>query len=236
MNLLAFAMIAAAAQPISDSHATAARAESNMARTVTSEEIRLAERGQSGIHFDSGVNYRFVGRVRVIGVTETGLPKITFTGIEAVLRADFDHQLVESLAPDTFIALECRLSSSRVGPFIRLENCSNPDTVQAVSAEDYRTAYDRNPFRADTRFKDKEVVIHGIVRLRSRLNDGSDYISFTTEGGFSDVVAILNPASRRLESDYARVGQVAVLYCEGGARWNLAGSIGLRNCRFLEND
>jgi hypothetical protein len=234
MNALAF-VTAILAGVASGYQASTIPSGGDAVRTVTSEEIRLADREQGLGRLNSGAAYRFVGRIRTIGISEDGLPKITFTGIEAVLNAGYDRRAVENLVPDTYIALECRPSPSREGLFIGLRQCSNPQAIQTVSADDYRAAYDRNPFQADSTFKDQEVVIHGTVRLRSRLNDGSDYVSFTTQGGFSDVVAIPSTDSRPLANEYARVGDVAVLYCRGGARWNLAGSIGLRECRFLQN-
>jgi hypothetical protein len=204
-------------------------------KTVTSEEVRLSDLRRGDLQLTAGQHYRVVGRIRSLDATSAGLPRIVFTGLHAVLSPGFDRGAVESLEPNDYIAVDCVFTKPKDNIFPLLDGCTNLTRVTTVSAPEYEAAYDQNPFRADSKFKDRDVVIYGEVRLTSKLVDGRDYVDLHAQKGFSAVTAILAPEARQMIPEYAKRDEIAVMLCRGGYRYNLVGSVGLKDCRFLQN-
>jgi hypothetical protein len=176
-----------------------------------------------------------VGKVRGLAATDAGLPTIGFTGLEALLASGYDQSFVEDLNPSEYVSVDCTFTEPKSSIFPVLDRCTGLSRPTVISALEYETAYDANVFRADRRLKDKEVVIHGEVRLVAQLIDGRTYVELHARKEFSAVTAIISPAAKRMIPEYAKEGEKAVMVCQGGYRYNLVGSVGLRNCRFLQN-
>lgn len=204
-------------------------------KTVTSEEVRLSDIGQSSLQLTVGKRYRIVGRVRSLQTTEGGLPRIIFTGSHAVLDKNFVLSAVESLEQGEYVAVDCTFTKPDNNIFPLLDRCDNLTKIISVSAAEYKNSYDQNPFRADSIFKDQYVVVHGEVRLADKLTDGRDYVAIHAQKDFSDVTAILSSEAKQMTLDYAKVGQMTTMICYGGYRYNQVGSVGLKDCRFFEN-
>jgi hypothetical protein len=211
-----------------------ADAPTDAPRTISSEEVRLWYSGEANLELAIGRRYRVVGRVRRISEADDGSPQITFTGLNAVLAPDIDRTVLERLTPDTYLAVNCQLTNS-VTLHPVMDDCKRLTPLTTISADEYRAAYDENVFRADGAFKDKELVVHGKVRLTGKLTSGEDYVSMGTQKGFSDVVAIIPYDSGTLLPGYAKVREATVMFCRGGHRWNQVRSVGLSDCRFLQN-
>ena len=168
-------------------------------------------------------------------MTNEGLPQIGFTGLNAVLDKGFDRKAVENLSPGGYVALDCTLTKTAVSIFPVLRECTHVQSITAVLADAYETAYEQNAFKADNIFKDQEMVIHGEVRQNGKLISGEDYVELMTGNGSGAVTNIISTDSEALIREYAKVGDAAVLACRGGYRYNLVGSVGTRDCRFLPN-
>jgi len=203
-------------------------------KPITSEELRLWDIGQAKLRFAVGQRYRVVGKIRSIGMADDGAPHIIFTGIDVYLPRDFDRKRLEALVPDRYLAVDCQVTKRADHVFLILNQCDRIGDVPDMSADTYKVAYDRNLFKADSLVKDKYIVVEGLVREKSKLTTGENYISFVTQDGFSDVVAVIDPEDRSLFGNY-EIGRRAAILCRGGARWNPAGSLGLKSCRFLTN-
>jgi hypothetical protein len=203
--------------------------------SVTSEEVRLSDLGQSKQKLVQGRTYRVIGRIRNIQAAADGSPTITFTGL--VLRVEKGQELgtVKQMKPGNYIEADCTLIGVQSGIFPEMTGCRNLAFPTTLSAEDYEAAYSDNVFNADDELKDRPLVIFGPVRLVGKLNGGEDYVAVEAQPGFSDVTAIVTPANQPLIRTYAKVGELAVMYCRGGYRYNQIGSIGVTDCRFLQN-
>jgi tRNA_anti-like len=209
----------------------AGRHDAPAGKTITSEEVRLWAIGAATPPLKPGHRYRIAGTLRSVDATEAGLPDIIFTGVDALLDRDFDRPAVAKLNSGDVIAIECELPARAV--LLKLQRCHHLETLTAVSADDYFDAYQWNPFRGDSRFKDRELVIHGKVLEVGKLTDGKDYVSLGAMNGMADVKAIMAPEAVAMMARYAQPGEQTEMLCRGGYRWNPARWIGLANCRFL---
>jgi hypothetical protein len=216
-----------------------AASQSRQLQVVTSEELRLWSLGQASLNLRVGTRHRLVGRIRSIDRAPSGSPLLIFTGVEALLGSSFNQEILEQLRPNMYVAADCRISARGEAMLQPVSDCNNLEVVPAVSADEYNSAYDQNQFSADRQFNQKLVVVYGKVRLVDRLvggpHIGDSYVSFETENGFSDVVAIVSDDARGMIATFASVDEPAVMLCRGGRRWNLVGSVGLNECRFLQN-
>ncbi|MBX9882871.1 MAG: hypothetical protein K2X73_12950 [Sphingomonas sp.] len=202
---------------------------------ITSEEMRLADSGQSSFKLLPGKVYRVVGRVRNISVTQSGQPQVQFTGFGATLDPA-SADAAKSVDADAYVALDCPYQSHDGNTELQLDHCKNLQSVPSVSAQEYVQSYENNAFKADAEYKDKEVVISGKLRLKDKLIDGRDYLDIiAVPPDISSATAIIAPEARAMSDGYATVGSLTVVLCQGGYRYNEAGSVGLKDCRFLQN-
>lgn len=204
-------------------------------KTFTSEEIRLADIGQGDAVVTVGKRYRVVGRIRSIEADDAGSPRIVFTGLRASLGQDVDRNVIERLSPGMYVSVSCTFTKPDDNIFPLLTRCTDIAQIAKVSAAEYEVAYDQNLFRADSMFRDKEVIISGEVRLISKLIDGQTYVSLHARRDFSDVTAVVSSDAKGMISEYALAGKLAMMLCRGGYRYNQIGSVGLKECRFLQN-
>ena len=203
--------------------------------TVTSEEVRLSDLGQSEQTLVQGRTYRVVGRIRNIQMAPDGSPTLGFTGLILKVEKGRELEAVRQIRPGDYVEADCTLVGVQSGIFPEMNGCRNLAFPTTVSAEDYEAAYSANAFSADDNLKDKPLVIFGTVRVVGKLTSGEDYVSLEAQPDFSDVTAIVTPTNRHLMKTYAKMGELAVMYCQGGYRYNQAGSIGVTDCRFLQN-
>lgn len=203
--------------------------------TVTSEEVRLSDLEQSPRKLTQGQIYRVVGRIRNIEAAADGSPSITFTGLVIKVPKGQELARVKQMKPGDFVVADCTLAGVKGGIFPEMTDCHNLTFPTTLSAQDYEAAYSDNVFNADEKLKDKPLVIVGNVRLVSKLTSGDDYVALEAQPGYSDVTAIVAPSNRPLIRSYAKSGELAVLYCTGGHRYNQIGSIGVTDCLFLQN-
>lgn len=204
--------------------------------TFTSEEMRLWALGDLRTPLKWNARYRVVGKLYGIRANEQGLPELRLYNIGAVLDRGVDLTTVAALNPGDYVSVVCDLSHE-LGPKRppMLKHCSDLRAIPVVSSYDYWREYERNPFRADALYKDKDVVVHGKVRLTGKLTYGEDYVSLNADkDGMADVVAVIYTTSIKLIPKYAKLGRETALYCHAGKRWNLAGSVGFDGCRFLD--
>lgn len=202
---------------------------------VTSEEVRLSDLGQGNQKLVQGRTYRVVGRIRNIQAAPDGSPTIVFTGLVLTIEKGLELDTIKQMTPGDYVEADCTWVGSQSGIFPEMNGCRNFSFLTTVSAENYERTYSDNAFSADDELKDRPLVIFGPVRLAGKLTSGEDYVSLEAQPGFSDVTAILAPTSRPLIRTYAKMGELAVMYCRGGYRYNQIGSIGVTDCRFLQN-
>lgn len=203
--------------------------------SVTSEEVRLSDLGQGGPKLTKGKVYRVVGRVRNIQADPDGSPSITFTGLNLKFAKGRDMATVKQMKPGDFIEADCTWVGVTTGIFPEMTGCTSPAFPQTLSAQDYEAAYAENVFSADDMLKDRPLVIFGPVRRVAKLTSGENFVAIEAQPGFSDVTAIVAPSNRSLIRGYAKPGELTVMYCRGGYRYNQMGSIGVNGCRFLQN-
>ena len=197
----------------------------------------MVDIGQGHFKILEGQRYRVVGKIRSVGATDDGQPKIIFTGIEARISPTVDRNKLEALAPDQYVIVDCQYPrrDKNEAVFAILDDCTSIEQLPALSADEYKAEYDKNMFHADSLYKEQTIVVYGITRLVDNLATGQRYLSFSTENGFSDVVGIIALEDLSLVPGYAKKRDAAVMVCKGGKRWNSVGSIGLDECHFLTN-
>lgn len=202
---------------------------------ITSEQLIQSDFGNSAYPLHLGATYRIVGKVRNIGVAEGGLPQIQFTAFSARL-ANEAAQTAKDIEADSYVAVSCVYNKrDRTDPELILKDCTDLQPIDTVSAESYADLYQRNAFKADSRFKENYIVIFGNAVLQDRLLDGQDYVDLEAQKDFSSVTAILSSEARAMNNDHAKMGDMTVMLCVGGYRYNEAGSIGVKDCKYLQN-
>lgn len=202
---------------------------------ITSEQFLQSDSGNSAYPLQIGKPYRIVGKVRNVSVSDGGLPEVGFTGFSARLSQGA-AEAAKDIDSGTYVALSCTYTKKDNQDFsLVLKDCSDLQSVDTLSADDYEKQYQNNAFKADQRYKDKFFVVFGKVSRNAKLLDGTDYIDLETDGGIGGVTAIVSPEARVMTSDHGNVGNTAFMLCIGGYRYNEAGSIGLNNCKYLQN-
>lgn len=202
---------------------------------ITSEQFIQSDFGNSAYPLQIGKIYRIVGKVRNVSVADGGLPQVGFTAFSARLSQGAAGA-AKDIDSGTYVAVSCAYSKrGDQDSELVLKDCDNLQPIDTVSADDYEKQYQDNAFKADQRYKDNYVVVSGKVSQQAKLIDGKDYIDLETDGGLGSVTAIVSPEARAMTADHGKVGDTAVMLCVGGYRYNEAGSIGLNNCKYLQN-
>lgn len=202
---------------------------------ITSEQLIQSDFGRSAYPLRIGAKYRIVGKLRNVSVASDGLPQIQFTAFSARLSQQAAKS-ASNVDAGSYISLNC-VYTKRDDPDseLVLKECDELQPIDTVSAKDYAEQYQGNAFKADERFKDSYIVVFGNVTQRSKLINGQDYIDLEADKDFSSVTAILSPEARAMSDENAKIGDMAVMLCVGGYRYNEAGSIGLNDCKYLQN-
>jgi len=201
-------------------------------QTTTGEEISLWGVGRLNRQLMVGRTYHVIGRNMGVLVTDKGLPLIGFPGLNLTLSKGFDRQRVERLLPGNYISANCVLTKTGEHPFPSLDRCTDLKIVPTVSADAYAEAYQNNMLKADSLFKNQDIILLGSVRGVGKLLTGENYIDLTVGDGFAQVTSIMSADAMPLIHEYAQVGATTVLACRGGYRYNRVGSVGARDCRF----
>jgi len=202
---------------------------------ITSEQLTQSDFGNSAYPIHFGAIYRIVGKVRNISVAEGGLPQIQFTAFSARL-ANEAAQTAKDIDAGSYVAVSCVYNKrDNTGSELILKDCTDLQPIDTVSAESYAELYEGNAFKADGRFKDNYIVIFGNAVQRDKLIDGQDYVDLEAQKEFSSVTAILSPEARAMSNDHAKIGDLTVMLCVGGYRYNEAGSVGVKDCKYLQN-
>jgi hypothetical protein len=202
---------------------------------ITSEQFIQSDFGNSAYPLQIGKPYRIVGKVRNISVSDGGLPEVGFTAFGARLSKGA-AEAAKDIDSGTYAALSCVYTKrDNQDSELVLKDCNDLQPIDTVSAEDYEKQYQDNAFKADQRYKDNYIVVFGKVSQQAKLIDGKDYIDLETDGGLGSVTAVVSPEARAMTADHGKVGDTAVMLCTAGYRYNEAGSIGLNNCKYLQN-
>lgn len=202
---------------------------------ITTEQLIQSDFGNSAYPLHLGATYRIVGKVRNISVAEGGLPQIQFTAFSARL-ANEAAQTAKDIDADSYVAVSCVYKNrDDTDSGLILKDCTDLQPIDTVSAESYADLYQGNAFKADGRFKDNYIVIFGNAVQQDKLIDGQDYVDLEAQKDFSSVTAILSPEARAMNKDHAKIGELTVMLCVGGYSYNEAGSIGVKDCKYLQN-